>query len=331
MVNYGVIEGDYTNKKQNEDKTMNTNRTEQWKTIKGYEGKYEISNMGRIRNLNWNGTGEVRVIAQHINPMTGYIQVGLYSKETGKSKMMYLHRLVADAFLPNPNNLEQVDHIDGNKSNNKLSNIRWCSRKFNNSRKLAKKLKSANHNSTSHIHQFVKAEKDGQVLYFKNGNKTAQGLGCSHVLVIKALRGEINLAKGWKLSYIDRGSEEGKNSNVDLTLKSTIRRIEKIDKRKEHKANRNILKQHLLLDRMMDYYSEKARGETPEFNITEIREQVNADIRAIVQYDKNGNEIAIWKNAYEAVKTLGINGIYDAIHKLKDEAGGFIWRYKIED
>lgn len=151
------------------------------------------------------------------------------------------------------------------------------------------------------------------------------------MLVIKALRGDINLAKGWKLSYIDRASEEGKNSDVDLTLKSTVTRIAKIDKRKAHKANRNILKQHLLLDRMMDYYSAKARGETPEFNITEIREQVNADMREVHQYDKNNNLVAVWKNAYEAIKTLGISNIYDSLHKIKEEVGGFIWRYKIDD
>ena len=140
---------------------MNTNKTEQWKSISGYEGKYEVSNLGRIRNLNWNGTGEVRVIAQHANPMTGYIQVTLYDKALKKSVMKYLHRLVADAFLPNPNNLEQIDHKDADKTNNTVSNLRWVSRKFNNSRKRTKMLKAANHNSTSHIHQFVKAEKDG--------------------------------------------------------------------------------------------------------------------------------------------------------------------------
>lgn len=310
---------------------MKTNKMEQWKKVKGYEGKYEVSNMGRVRNLNWNGTGETRIIAQHINPMTGYIQVGLYRKETGKSKMMYLHRLVADAFLPNPDNLEQIDHKDADKTNNTVANLRWVSRKFNNSRRRTKMLKSANHRFASHIHQFVKAEKDGQVLYFKNGNKTAEGLGCSHVLVIKALRGDINLARGWKLSYIDRGSEEGRNSNIDLTSKNEIRLAEKKNRRKEHKASRNLLKQHLLLDRMMDYYSAKARGEKPELNISEIREQVNADMQAIVQYDKNGNEVAVWKNAYEAIKTLGITNIYDSLHKISEEVGGFIWRYKIDD
>lgn len=301
---------------------MKTNGNEQWKTIKGYS-EYEVSNRGRIRKL------DGQELKQYINCKTGYVSVWLKS-DAGESRMFLTHRVVAEAFIPNPDNLEQVDHKDADKTNNTVANLRWVSRKFNNSRRRAKILKSANHKVTSHIHQFVKAEKDGQVLYFKNGNKTAKGIGCSHVLVIKALRGDINTAKGWKLSYIDRGSEEGKNSNVDLTLKSTVRRIEKIDKRKEHKVNRNILKQHLLLDRMMDYYSAKARGETPEFNITEIREQVNADMRAIVQYDKNNNLVAVWKNAYEAMKTLGIYGIYDAIHNLKDEAGGFIWRYKIE-
>ena len=140
---------------------MKTNGTEQWKKVNGYEDKYEVSNMGRIRNLNWNGTGEVRVLPQHINPMTGYIQVGLYNKEKGKVIMKYLHRLVADAFLPNPNNLEQIDHKDSDKTNNTVSNLRWVSRQFNNSRKRTKMLKSANHNNTSHIHQFGKAEKDG--------------------------------------------------------------------------------------------------------------------------------------------------------------------------
>lgn len=130
------------NKPNNKEEKTMKRQSEIWKALKGYEGKYEVSTMGRIRNLNWNRTGEVRVLPLHINPTTGYIQVGLYDTVKHGEVSKYLHRLVAETFLPNPKNLEQVDHKDGNKSNNKLSNIRWCSRKFNNSRKRTKLLKS---------------------------------------------------------------------------------------------------------------------------------------------------------------------------------------------
>ena len=84
---------------------MNTNRTEQWKAIKGYDC-YEVSNKGRVRNLNWNRTGEVRVMNLHPNPITQYVQVGLYNPSERKTYTKYVHRLVADAFVPNPNNLQ---------------------------------------------------------------------------------------------------------------------------------------------------------------------------------------------------------------------------------
>ena len=83
---------------------MNTNRTEQWKAIKGYDG-YEISNKGRVMNLNWNRTGQVRIMTLHPNPKTGYIQVGIYNPSKRKTDTKYVHRLVAEAFVPNPNNL----------------------------------------------------------------------------------------------------------------------------------------------------------------------------------------------------------------------------------
>lgn len=131
-------------------------KQEMWKQVKGWEDKYEVSNQGNVKRVK-----DGKMLTRHINPRTGYEQVSLYDQSTKTTVVKYVHRLVAEAFIPNPKNLEQVDHKDGNKSNNRLSNIRWCSRKFNNSRKRSKMLKSANHNSTSHIHQFVKAEKDG--------------------------------------------------------------------------------------------------------------------------------------------------------------------------
>ncbi len=75
---------------------------------------------------------------------------------------------MAEAFIPNPDNLEQVDHIDNDKTNNVRSNLRWVSRKFNNSRPHAIAMRKKNYRHASHSHQFVKATKDNKVMYFKN-------------------------------------------------------------------------------------------------------------------------------------------------------------------
>lgn len=95
--------------------TTTNNRKEQWKAINGFGGKYEVSNKGRVRASNYKGTGATAIINQSKNPSTGYMQVGLYEPSIQKTISKYVHRLVAEAFIPNPNNLEQVDHIDGNK------------------------------------------------------------------------------------------------------------------------------------------------------------------------------------------------------------------------
>lgn len=85
---------------------MNNNRKECWKAIKGFEGKYEVSDKGRVRSMNYNNTGTTRVLKANKNKSTGYMQIGLYDPITSKTTPKYVHRLVAEAFIPNPNNLE---------------------------------------------------------------------------------------------------------------------------------------------------------------------------------------------------------------------------------
>lgn len=97
---------------------------EQWKDIKGYEGIYQISNLGRIKNLNTNK------ILFKAPDKSGYIRIHLY--KNGSFKAFGVHRLVADAFIPNPNNKKHVNHIDENKSNNCVSNLEWATPKENN-------------------------------------------------------------------------------------------------------------------------------------------------------------------------------------------------------
>lgn len=105
---------------------------EVWKDIKGYEGIYQVSNTGKVRSLDrkvWNYNKKGRVLKMHNNGH-GYYNLSLHGN--GKEeKHAYVHILVAKAFIPNPNNYEQVNHKDFDKSNNCVDNLEWVSRKQN--------------------------------------------------------------------------------------------------------------------------------------------------------------------------------------------------------
>ena len=106
------------------------NIIEQWKPVKGYEELYEVSNLGRVKSLNYNHTGKERILKPG-KVGNGYLQVGLW--KNGKEKRFLVHRLVAIAFLPNPEGLPEVNHRNEDKTNNVVSNIEWCDAKYNNS------------------------------------------------------------------------------------------------------------------------------------------------------------------------------------------------------
>lgn len=99
-----------------------------WRDIEGYESLYQVSNMGRVKSLgNGGSNSKERILKAEKNHC--YLRVSL-SKE-GKKKHYRVHRLVATAFIPNLDNLPQVNHIDENKTNNCAINLEWCSSEYN--------------------------------------------------------------------------------------------------------------------------------------------------------------------------------------------------------
>lgn len=102
--------------------------TEIWKDIEGYEGLYQISNWGRVKSLNYNRTGKEGIL-KPIPTNNGYMIIGLYKNR--KPNQYSIHRLVAQAFIPNPDNLPQVNHKDEDKSNNCVWNLEWCTAEYN--------------------------------------------------------------------------------------------------------------------------------------------------------------------------------------------------------
>lgn len=103
--------------------------TEVWKPIKGYEGLYEVSNYGKVKTLRkMSGTCYRKEHELSLNRLSvdGYVRIAL--RKNDKSWETKLHRLVAEAFIPNPLNKKTVNHIDGNKLNNRADNLEWADR-----------------------------------------------------------------------------------------------------------------------------------------------------------------------------------------------------------
>lgn len=118
-------------------------KNEIWKDVPNYEGLYQVSNYGRLKSLEksvkfYSGYAKKKcerkyperiICKNHI--ANGYLQLELY--KNGKAKKIKMHRLVAETFIPNPNNYPCVNHKDENKLNNCVDNLEWCTYSYNNS------------------------------------------------------------------------------------------------------------------------------------------------------------------------------------------------------
>lgn len=145
------------------------NNNEEWKDIAEYEGYYQISNLGNVRSLdrvvNYTNGRIAKYKGQKVamnNRPNGYRKVNLYKDH--KMKNLAVHRLVAETFIPNPNNYPSVNHKDENKTNNHVDNLEWCTSAYNSNYGTAKQRWSSK-NSTPVKGTHVKT---GEVIYLKS-------------------------------------------------------------------------------------------------------------------------------------------------------------------
>lgn len=163
-----------------------------WKDVKGYEGLYQVSDLGNVRSLNFNRKGYVQNLLLQKNN-NGYLTVMLTLH--GKQKRLSVHRLVAEAFIPNPCDLPCVNHLDESFTNNRASNLEWCTQAYNleygtrRAREIASKMKA------------VEQLKNGAVVKRWTGATEAESAGFSRQCIYYCCNGKQSQHKGYEWRY----------------------------------------------------------------------------------------------------------------------------------
>ena len=161
-----------------------------WRDIKGFEGKYMVSNLGRVKSLNYNKTGKEKIM-KGVPDGYGYFQLSLCKE--GKVKNCRINRLVAQAFIPNPDNLPEVNHKDKIRTNNRVDNLEWCTTQYNVEYSRAKAVIGINKVS-------------GLILEFPSANEAKRQTGINQSNIIQCCKGRRKSTGGYYWHYAD--SEE---------------------------------------------------------------------------------------------------------------------------
>ena len=189
--------------------------------VEGYEGLYQVSNLGNVKSLNYSKTKKEKLLKPAIR--NGYLKVDLCKNKTRKTYSV--HRLVAIAFIQNPHNFPCINHKDENKQNNVVSNLEWCSYKYNleynnGKKRRGKAISKSNTNNPKHskavakaltnnpkISKAVGAFKDGKLVMTFPSTKEAHRQGYNSGAVVACCRNCFNrlgnnVYKGYEWRYL---------------------------------------------------------------------------------------------------------------------------------
>lgn len=174
-----------------------------WKNIEGYEGLYQVSSYGRVRSLDRMVTysdGRKRLfkgsMLKNMLGTNGYLYIVL--SKSSEEKKVHIHRLVAEAFIPNPNNLPQVNHKDEDKTNNLVENLEWCTQAYNNC--FGTRLERQIEKRSMPILQ-IDLETNQIIAEYPSANEAARKLNIHQGNISECCRGEQKTAYGFKWKY----------------------------------------------------------------------------------------------------------------------------------
>ena len=160
---------------------------EQWKSVEGYEGLYEVSDQGRVKSLGNNKTRKDKILKQQKH-RGGYLKVSLC--KDGHLKQLFVHRIVAKAFIQNPNNLKTVNHKDEVKTNNVATNLEWMTQGDN-----------VIYSQARQVQMFDKSTCE-LLATFPSTHEAARVTGINQGDISSCCRGKLKSAGGYKWRYL---------------------------------------------------------------------------------------------------------------------------------
>lgn len=173
-----------------------------WKDIKGYEGLYQVSNLGNIKSIYFRNNicikEREKIIKKDTNKHNRQY-VMLY--KNGKRKNLIVHRLVAEAFIQNPDNLPQINHIDGNPRNNNVSNLEWCTASQNMKHAYINNLNNFKKYNENHKKRIIR--NDGKI--YDSAYSASKDLQVTVYSIRDVLKHRIKTCKGYTFQYLDNG------------------------------------------------------------------------------------------------------------------------------
>ena len=179
---------------------------EVWKDIEGYEGKYQISNLGNVKSLQYRGhEGVIRNLVPKVN---NYGRLWVELMKDGKKRQFLIHRLVGMAFIPNPDNLPQINHMDENPKNNRVDNLEWCTGEYNVHYYIERHPMAArNRKSTGKYHRKLdkpvnQIDFDGNIVkQWDDARTVVNEFGYNQWSITQCCDGKRNTAYGFRWQY----------------------------------------------------------------------------------------------------------------------------------
>ena len=325
-----------------------------WKDVVGYEGYYQISSLGRVKRLRRTQTDSLgrlmtykeRFLKISVSRRTGYPYVGL--SKGSKRETKNIHSLIADAFIPNPNNLPCVNHIDENRRNSVLSNLERCTYSYNNSYGSAvkKRLETYRKNSKGKHKLIYQFNLDGRLLnvYDCGVKSLSKQLGYD---IDTCLTGNSKTAHGYVFSYSKTFSyQEDKpkrhqkyvkliddNGNTLHLFKSVSEAamVYGVDRHKFCKESKKLNTNCVTINGLKFVIEKKDHEYIPVGHKGARPDLLGINNKPVYQYGKDGSFIKGFASVKEAALSIGNRkyapSISSCAHGNQKTAHGYIWSH----